>query len=88
MAKAGMLQEDDRVELIGEIIEMSPIGDRHVECVNRLTMPLTSFAAAKGTSPASRTRRLGEGYEPQPDLVVLGGCEGWMGTPVTKMCCS
>jgi Uma2 family endonuclease len=38
MAAAGILAEDDRVELIeGEIIEMAAIGRRHAACVDRLT---------------------------------------------------
>ena len=34
MAEAGILTEDDRVELIdGEIVEMARVGGRHVACV-------------------------------------------------------
>src|SRR6266853_4187680 len=36
MADAGIFDEDSRVELIeGEIIQMSPVGNRHVACVDR-----------------------------------------------------
>jgi Uma2 family endonuclease len=37
LVSAGVLPEDDRIELIeGEIIEMPPIGSRHIAYVNRL----------------------------------------------------
>ena len=38
MGEAGILHEDDRVELIeGELDEMTAIGSRHFSCVNGLT---------------------------------------------------
>ena len=41
MAEAGILGEDDRVELIdGEIIDMAPIGQDHAATVNKLTRAL------------------------------------------------
>lgn len=73
MLEAGVLSEDDRVELIGgEIIEMTPIGWRHVECVNRLTMLLAAFAAGKGcVVSVQNPLRLTGDAEPQPDLALI-----------------
>ena len=39
MGEAGILDEDDRVELLdGEIVQMSPINVPHAVCVDRLNM--------------------------------------------------
>ncbi len=47
MAEADVFGEDDRLELLdGEIVRMTPIGNHHAGCVNRLTSLLT---AAVGT---------------------------------------
>ena len=47
MGQAGILGEDDRLELLeGEIVEMAPIGSRHQGTVNRLTRLFSSRATA------------------------------------------
>ncbi len=73
MLEAGVLSEDDRVELIGgEIADMTPVGWRHVECVNRLTMLLAAFAAGKGyTGSVQNPLRLAGDAEPQPDPALI-----------------
>lgn len=48
MGEAGILSVNDRVELIeGEIINMSPIGERHAACVGCLTQLLVNSLGAK-----------------------------------------
>jgi Uma2 family endonuclease len=73
MAKAGILTEDDRVELIdGEIVEMAPIGSRHGRVVDRLTRMFAEVGRAHGfTTRVQGSVRLGERSEPQPDLALL-----------------
>mgnify|MGYP005848610191 CR=1 FL=1 len=72
MAEAGILHEDDRVELLeGEIVEMSPIGWRHQGCVNRLTYWLIAALQDRAVVQPQGPIRLGPDSEPQPDLVVL-----------------
>ncbi len=72
MAEVGILDEDDRVELIeGEILNMTPIGPRHAGCVAHLT---ELFGEGLGRQVVIWTQnpiRLGEHSEPQPDLALL-----------------
>src|SRR5437763_15814790 len=72
MAEAGILHEDDRIELIdGEIVEMSPIGRRHAGCVNFLTSNFIQRLGAAAVVAVQNPVRLDEHNEPQPDLAVL-----------------
>ncbi len=77
MGEVGIFGEDARVELIdGEVLEMSPIGWRHIWCVRRLNRILTLFANERTThdpyeADAQNPITLGEHGEPQPDLVLL-----------------
>jgi Uma2 family endonuclease len=71
MAEAGILSEDDRVELLeGEVVTMSPIGSRHAACVARLTA-LLSGTGRQAILWVQNPIRLGEHSEPQPDVALL-----------------
>ena len=71
MAEAGILKPEDRVELIeGEIIQMSPIGNRHAGCVNRATDLFTFLFRGKAVVTVQNPVRLNIYNEPQPDLVL------------------
>jgi Uma2 family endonuclease len=72
MAEAGILTEDDRVELIdGEIVEMSPIGWQHALCVTLLTQLLSTHLGVDALVSVQNPVRLSEHHEPEPDISVL-----------------
>ena len=72
MAEAGVLHEDDRIELIhGEIIQMSPIGNYHAAIVSRLNMLLAPKLASTAIINVQNPVRIGEHSEPEPDIMVL-----------------
>lgn len=73
MGEAGIFREGERVELIeGEIVEMNPIGARHVRCVNELTWSLARRAGDEEVRISVQNPvRLDGGLEPQPDLAVI-----------------
>src|SRR5262245_32686308 len=72
MADAGVFTEDDRVELIdGEIIEMSPIGNRHLGCVNGATDAFAAAFRGRAVVSVQNPLRLNNYTEPQPDIALL-----------------
>ena len=72
MVEAGILTEDDRVELIkGEIIEMTPIGRRHAACVARLAQLLSIRLGQRAIIWPQNPIELDDTSEPQPDVTLL-----------------
>lgn len=69
---AGVITEDDRVELLeGEIVEMSPIGPSHAACVARLTSQLYHLGHADIIIRVQDPIRLADYSLPQPDIAVV-----------------
>ncbi len=72
MGEAGIITEDDRVELIdGEIVEMSPINPPHSVCVNRLNKLLNRHVPEELVVSVQNPIYLSEDSEPQPDIALL-----------------
>ena len=72
MAAAGVLSEDDRVELIeGEVVEMNPIGSRHAACVGRLTELLGRLVGDVAIVWVQNPVRIDDYSEPLPDVALL-----------------
>ncbi|RMH84643.1 MAG: Uma2 family endonuclease [Calditrichaeota bacterium] len=72
MAEAGILTEDDRVELIdGEIVEMSPVGSQHAGCVDRLNRMFNRACQENFIVRVQGPVRLDQYSEPEPDVAIL-----------------
>lgn len=73
MAEVGILGADERVELLdGDVVEMSPTGDRHVEGVNRCGRAYAAaWAAGRLTISTQNPARLGDHNEPLPDVALV-----------------
>lgn len=71
LGDAGILDEDDRIELIeGELVQMAPIGDLHAGTVNHL-IRLFGRLAHEPIVSAQNPIVLGQRSEPQPDFMLL-----------------
>src|SRR3989442_8827547 len=73
MGEAGILSEDEPVELIaGEIVVREPIGSRHAGTVNRLNRLWTSRLGERAVVQIQNPIELPkEDSEPQPDVTLL-----------------
>ena len=71
MLRAGILHEDDRLELIdGQLISMSPIGDPHIACINRLNRLLVERTTPNIMVSVQNPVRIDAHNEPEPDVVL------------------
>ncbi|HTW71492.1 MAG TPA: Uma2 family endonuclease [Acetobacteraceae bacterium] len=71
LGEAGVLGEDDRVELLeGQLVDMSPIGPRHSHVIDLLTRILVRAVGDRGWVRVQNPIVLDSGSEPQPDIVV------------------
>ncbi|MGH2588731.1 MAG: Uma2 family endonuclease [Dehalococcoidia bacterium] len=81
MAEAGILHDDDRVELLdGEIIEMSAIGDKHFISVLRSNTIFSARLAGRALVSVQSPVRLSSGSEPEPDITLLRPRQDFYGT--------
>jgi Uma2 family endonuclease len=73
MIEAGILGENDRVELVdGWIVEMSPIGPSHATCVSLLASALQDLLPPGWIVRVQSPITLPNG-EPEPDIAVVKG---------------
>jgi Uma2 family endonuclease len=72
MAEAGVLGEDEPVELLdGDVVEMSPVGDPHVAAVTRCGRAFApAWVAGRLTLHTQDPVRLDRHTEPQPDIAL------------------
>jgi Uma2 family endonuclease len=72
MIDAGILTEDDKVELLnGDIVLMSPVGPRHASHVKLLRVLLGNIYREKAVIGVQDPVDLGDFDQPEPDISVL-----------------
>jgi Uma2 family endonuclease len=72
MCQVGIFSEDERLELVcGEVIQMSPIGERHAACVNVLDEIVRERLGRSVTVSVQNPVLLDAFSAPQPDILIL-----------------
>jgi Uma2 family endonuclease len=77
MVEAGILHEDDHVELIeGELVAMAPAGVPHINCINRLNRLLVRAVGDDAIVSVQNPVRLSNFTQPEPDFAVIRPASG------------
>lgn len=72
LGETGVLDEDSRVELVdGRVVEMPPIGPRHMYNVNRLTQLFVLRLLGRMVLSIQNSVTFGRRLERQPDVTLL-----------------
>lgn len=72
MIEAGILGDDDRVELIaGEVVRMAAMGSKHAGCIQRLTRLLPTRLGEREHLRVQLPVTVPDYDEPEPDLAVV-----------------
>lgn len=71
MIEAGILTEEDKVELIeGDIIHMSPKGSKHASCIRKILTWLPEKIATSAQLQIQDSIQIPDVSEPEPDLAL------------------
>ncbi len=85
MQAAGILTEDDRVELIdGEVRRMSPIGPLHAAIVKRLNTLLMPHMGTLMLISLQDPIQLNDVSEPEPDIAILRYDASYYGSTIPR----
>ncbi len=72
LGEAGILAKEERIELLdGEIIQMAPIGNRHLMSVNWLADLLREGIGHRAMVQVQGSIQLDDASAPQPDIAVI-----------------
>ena len=72
LGAAGILAKDERIELLdGEIIQMAPIGNRHMNSVDWLADLMRESVGRRAMVRVQGSIQLADATMPQPDIAVI-----------------
>lgn len=72
MVEAGILSEDDPIELLnGQLIKMSPVGSSHAACVEKIDELLKYLLRGKALVRSQNPITLSDLSEPEPDIAIV-----------------
>jgi Uma2 family endonuclease len=86
MARAGILREDERVELLGgQLLSMAPIGPEHQDVLEELNRAFLRQEDGSFRVGPGRPIPIPPHHEPQPDLVLYPAqARNWQAHPSAK----